>query len=352
MSSPKSTYPSLSPSRLFRLAAIVSIGLLGQLGVAQAQSTLAAVKARGSLACGVSQGLAGFSQSDASGRWSGFDVDFCRAIAAAIFDDPNKVSFKPLSAEARFDALKKGEIDVLSRNSTWTIGREAALGLKFTGVTYYDGQGFLVGREPAIMSPLDFSDVKICAQTGTTNRDNAIDFLTTNNVRHAIVEVGSPDDMIKAYQDGRCNVMTADTSQLHALQIRLAKPGASVILPDVISKEPLGPVVRQDDPQWFEIVKWTHFAMLGAEELGVSTKTLSAALGSAKPDVKRLIGTDGNYGEQIGLTKDWVARIVRAVGNYGESFERNVGTFSNLGIPRGLNQLWSRGGIQYAPPIR
>ena len=231
-------------------------------------------------------------------------------------------------------------------------GREAALGLKFAGVTYYDGQGFLVAREPAVVSPLDFSDVKICAQTGTTNRDNAADFLTTNNVKHAIVEVGSPDEMVKAYQDGRCNVMTADSSQLHALQIRLAKPGASVILPDVISKEPLGPVVRQDDPQWFEIVKWTHFAMLDAEELGVSAKTLPAAIVSAKPDVKRLVGTDGNYGEQIGLTKDWVVRIVRAVGNYGESFERNVGAFSSLGIPRGLNQLWSRGGIQYAPPVR
>ena len=339
-------------SRILRTATIASLALMAQFGAAQAQATLAAVKARGSLVCGVSQGLAGFSQADASGKWTGFDVDFCRAIAAAIFDDPGKVSFKALAADIRFDALKKGEIDVLSRNSTWTMGREAALGLKFTSVNYYDGQGFLVAREPAVMSPLDFADVKICAQTGTTNRDNAIDYLSTNNVKHAIVEVGSPDDMVKAYQDGRCNVMTADTSQLHALQIRLAKPGAAVILPDVISKEPLGPAVRQDDPQWFEIVKWTHFAMLDAEELGVSTKTLTAALASAKPDVKRLIGTDGNYGEQIGLTRDWVVRIVRAVGNYGESFERNVGTFSNLGIPRGLNQLWSRGGIQYAPPVR
>jgi general L-amino acid transport system substrate-binding protein len=339
-------------SRILRTATIASLALMAQFGAAQAQATLAAVKARGSLVCGVSQGLAGFSQADASGKWTGFDVDFCRAIAAAIFDDPGKVSFKALAADVRFDALKKGEIDILSRNSTWTMGREAALGLKFTSVNYYDGQGFLVAREPAVMSPLDFADVKICAQTGTTNRDNAIDYLSTNNVKHAIVEVGSPDDMVKAYQDGRCNVMTADTSQLHALQIRLAKPGAAVILPDVISKEPLGPAVRQDDPQWFEIVKWTHFAMLDAEELGVSTKTLTAALASAKPDVKRLIGTDGNYGEQIGLTRDWVVRIVRAVGNYGESFERNVGTFSNLGIPRGLNQLWSRGGIQYAPPVR
>jgi len=339
-------------SRILRCAAFASLGLLAQFGAAQAQATLSAVKARGALVCGVSQGLAGFSQADASGKWTGFDVDFCRAISAAIFDDPNKVTFKPLSAEARFDALKKGEIDVLSRNSTWTMGREAALGLKFTGVTYYDGQGFLVAREPAVMSPLELSDVKVCAQSGTTNKDNATDFLTTNNVKHAIVEVGSPDEMIKAYQDGRCTALTADTSQLHALQIRLAKPAAAVILPDVISKEPLGPVVRQDDPQWFEIVKWTHFAMLGAEELGVSTKTLPAALASAKPDVKRLVGTDGALGESIGLTKDWAARIVRAVGNYGENFERNVGTFSNLGIPRGLNQLWSRGGIQYAPPVR
>lgn len=338
--------------RIIRTAAIASLGLAASFGAAHAQATLSAVKARGSLTCGVSQGLAGFSQADASGKWSGFDVDFCRAIAAAIFDDPGKVSFKPLSAEARFDALKKGEIDILSRNSTWTMGREAALGLKFTGITYYDGQGFLVPREPAVMSPLELADVKVCAQAGTTNKDNAIDFLTTNNVKHGIVEVGSPDDMIKAYQDGRCNALTADTSQLHALQIRLAKPGAAVILPDVISKEPLGPAVRQDDPQWFEIVKWTHFAMLGAEELGVSTKTLPAALASAKPDVKRLVGTEGNLGEQIGLTKDWAARIVKAVGNYGESFERNVGTFSNLGIPRGMNQLWSRGGIQYAPPVR
>lgn len=339
-------------SRILRYVTIASLGLVAQIGAAHAQATLAAVKARGSLVCGVSQGLAGFSQADASGKWSGFDVDFCRAIAAAIFDDPNKVAFKPLAADARFDALRKGEIDILSRNSTWTMGREAALGLKFTGVTYYDGQGFLVAREPAVMSPLDFSDVKICAQTGTTNRDNAVDYLSTNNVKHAIVEVGSPDDMVKAYQDGRCNVLTADTSQLHALQVRLARPGAAVILPDVISKEPLGPVVRQDDPQWFEIVKWTHFAMLDAEELGVSTKTLASALASAKPDVRRLVGTDGAYGEQIGLTGDWVVRILRAVGNYGESFERNVGTFSNLGIPRGLNQLWSRGGIQYAPPVR
>lgn len=338
--------------RRFRLALAASCGLLLQLGAAQAQTTLGAVKARGALACGVSQGLAGFSLADASGKWSGFDVDFCRALAAAIFNDPDKVKFTPLSADARFDALKKGDIDVLSRNSTWTMGREAALGLTFAGVTYYDGQGFLVPREPAVNSPLDLSDVKVCVQSGTTNRDNAADYLTTNNVKHEIVEVASPDEMVAAYEKGRCTVLTADSSQLHALQLRFAKPGAAVILPDIISKEPLGPAVRQGDPQWFEIVKWTNFAMLNANELGVSSKTIDTALASKKPDVRRLVGNEGNFGEQIGLTKDWVVRIVRAIGNYGESFDRNVGASSSLGIPRGLNELWSRGGIQYAPPIR
>jgi general L-amino acid transport system substrate-binding protein len=338
--------------RFLGAAALVAGGLLIQAGAASAQATLKGVKERGALACGVSTGLAGFSIADANGKWSGFDVDFCRGLAAAIFGDPDKVKFTPLSAEARFDALKKGDIDVLARNSTWTMGREAALGLKFAGITYFDGQGFLLARAKNAASPLDFADVKICVQSGTTNRDNAVDYLTTNNVKHAIVEVASAADMIDAYQKGACDVLTSDVSQLHALQTKLARPGDSVILPDVISKEPLGPVVRENDPQWFEIVKWTNFAMLDAEELGVSSTSLDAALASKKPDVKRLVGTDGNFGEQIGLSRDWVVRIVKAVGNYGENFERNVGVKSNLGIPRNHNQLWTLGGIQYAPPIR
>lgn len=338
-------------SKLFRASlAVACLGLAP--GAASAQATLKAVKERGALNCGVSQGLPGFSNADAQGKWSGFDVDFCRGIAAAIFGDGDKVKFTPLSAEARFDALKKGEIDVLSRNSTWTMSREAALGLKFAGVTYYDGQGFMVPRSKNVLTPLDLSDVKVCVQAGTTNRDNAVDFLTTNNVSHAIVEVAGVGEMTDAYEKGRCDVMTTDMSQLHALHTRLAKRSDHQILPDVISKEPLGPVVRQDDPQWFEIVKWTHFAMLNAEELGVSSQNLEAALRSKKHDVKRLVGADGGLGAQIGLTDDWAVRIVKAVGNYGESFERNVGSRSPLGIPRGMNQLWSAGGIQYAPPVR
>ena len=332
--------------------ALVATCLATAPGAAHAQATLKAVKERGMLSCGVSQGLPGFSSADATGKWSGFDVDFCRAVAAAIFGDPDKVKFTPLSAEERFDALKKGDIDLLSRNSTWTMGREAALGLKFTGVTYYDGQGFLIPRAKNALSPLDLADVKVCAQAGTTNRDNAMDYLTGNNVKHEIVEVKSVEEMVDAYHKGRCDVLTTDMSQLHALHTKLNKRADHAILPDVISKEPLGPVVRQDDPQWFEIVKWTHFAMLDAEELGVTSKNIEAALASKKPDVKRLVGNDGAFGEQIGLTKDWVVRIVKATGNYGESFERNVGSHSSLGIPRGLNQLWNAGGIQYAPPVR
>ncbi len=338
-------------SKLFRASLAFACLSLAP-GAASAQATLKAVKERGALNCGVSQGLPGFSNADAQGKWSGFDVDFCRGIAAAIFGDGEKVKFTPLSAEARFDALKKGDIDVLSRNSTWTMSREAALGLKFAAVTYYDGQGFMVPRSKNALTPLDLSDVKVCVQAGTTNKDNAVDFLTTNNVSHAIVEVAGVAEMTDAYDKGRCDVMTTDVSQLHALHTKLAKRSDHQILPDVISKEPLGPVVRQDDPQWFEIVKWTHFAMLNAEELGVSSQNLEAALKSKKHDVKRLVGADGGLGAQIGLTNDWAVRIVKAVGNYGESFERNVGSRSPLGIPRGMNQLWSAGGIQYAPPVR
>ncbi len=332
--------------------ALAAACVLAAPSLASAQATLKAVKDRGELVCGVNQGLPGFGAQNDKGEWSGFDVDFCRAIAAAIFDDPKKVKFVPLSAEARFDALKRGDVDLLSRNSTWTMSREAGLGLKFAAVTYYDGQGFLVPRKKNALSPLDLADVKICVQTGTTNRDNSMDFLGGNNVKHDIVEVANVAEMIDAYHKGRCDVLSTDVSQLHALHTKIDKRHDHHILPDVISKEPLGPVVRENDPQWFEIVKWTHNAMLNAEELGVSSKSVSAALASKKPDVRRLVGNDGNYGEQIGLTKDWVVRIVKNVGNYGENFERNVGSKSPLGVPRGMNQLWNAGGIQYAPPIR
>ncbi len=314
--------------------------------------TLNKVKERGTLVCGVSQGLLGFAMPDRNGNWAGFDVDLCRAIAAAIFNDAGKVQFVPLDSPGRFGPLQAGEIDVLSRNSTWTLSREAELKLNFAAVTYYDGQGFLVRSGLNAMSALELGGKKVCVQSGTTTELNVADFFKANKMQYELVKHASAQDSLKAYDTGACDVLTSDVSQLHAERLQLTKPDEHVVLPDIISKEPLGPVVRQDDTQWFNLVKWTHFAMVNAEELGVSSLNIDEALRSAKPDVARLVGTDGNYGERLGLTKDWAARIVRLVGNYGEVFERNVGAESKLEIPRGVNQLWNAGGIQYAPPIR
>jgi general L-amino acid transport system substrate-binding protein len=321
-------------------------------GASAEGQTLKTVQDRGSLICGVNPGLEGFASKGADGQWSGFDVDFCRAVAAAIFNDPSKVQYVPLSASDRFDALKNKQIDVLSRNSTWTMGREGGNGVVFTGVTYYDGQAFLVPKSRNFQSALELDGSKICVQAGTTTEPNFVDFFETNHMKYETVHEASADDMIAAYQAGQCNVLTTDASGLFAMRQRLAKPGDSVILPDIISKEPLGPVVRQDDMQWFNIVKWVNFAMINAEELGVSSKTIDDALKSQKPSVKRLVGTEGDFGKPFGLTQDWAVRVIRGVGNYAEVFDRNVGAHSKLGIPRGLNELWSNGGIQYAPPIR
>lgn len=318
--------------------------------VAQGQ-TLKTVKDRGSLVCGVSQGLPGFSENDGKGKWTGFDVDFCRAVAAAIFDDPAKVTFVPLNAAERFDALKAGKIDILSRNSTWTLGREAE-GLTFAGVTYYDGQGFMVRRTRNVMTSMDLANVKICVQEGTTTELNLVDYFNQNGMRFEIVKAPGVEGLKKSYDEGKCDVLTADVSQLYALRLDLTKPNDHTILADVISKEPLGPVVRQGDEQWFNIVKWINFAMLNADELGVHNAKLADALKSEKADLKRLLGRDGDYGEKLGLTRDWVVRIVRHVGSYGDVFERNIGMKSKVMIPRGINHLWSAGGIQYAPPIR
>ena len=318
---------------------------------AEAQ-TLEAVKQRGALVCGVNPGLQGFAIADAQGAWSGLDVDFCRAVAAAIFNDPAKVKFTPLSAEERFEALRSGKVDVLVRNSTWTMTRETQYGLTFVGVNYYDGQGFLLRKEPQISSALELDGAKVCVQTGTTTIDNFEDYFKSNNLKYEVVGEASSADALKDYESGKCSVYTTDVSGLYAQRLLLARPVDHVILPDVISKEPLGPAVRQGDAQWQELVKWVLFAMINAEELGVSSKTLDSALKSSKPAVRRLLGAEGGFGKQIGLADDWAANVVRAVGNYGESYERNVGVKSKLGIPRGLNELWSMGGIQYAPPIR
>jgi general L-amino acid transport system substrate-binding protein len=332
-------------------AAVSAVAVVLAASVAPAD-TLSAVRARGALLCGVNEGLPGFSDVDERGQWSGFDVDFCHAIAAAVFNDPNKVRLIPLSAEARFQALRDGKIDVLSRNSTWTMGREVAYGLAFVGVTYYDGQGFMVPRATGVSSALELDGARVCVLSGTTTIDNLADFFSANHMTLQTVAVGSTDELIKDYDFGFCNVATSDLSQLYALRQRLARPRDNVILPDVISKEPLGPVVRQSDVNWIEIVRWVHFAMLNAEELGVSQRTLGKAMQSQKPEVMRLVGTEGNFGADLGLGDSWAVNVIRAVGNYGEVFDRNLGVHSPLAIPRGLNQLWSNGGIQYAPPIR
>ena len=331
------------------LAAAAALALAA--GLADAE-TLKTVQDRGKLVCGVSQGLAGFSIKDDKGEWSGFDVDFCRALAAAIFNDPSKVEFAPLSASERFDALKDKKIDVLSRNSTWTLGREEDANVVFAGVAYYDGQAFMTPKARKATSALELDGAKVCVQKGTTSEPNVKDFFEANHVNFEIVEGDTVADIVTNYLSGKCDVLTTDESQLFALRSQFPKPGDHAILPDVISKEPLGPVVRQDDMQWLNLVKWLNFALINAEELGVSSKTLDEALQSQKPAVKRLVGTDGDFGKALGVSNAWAANAVRAVGNYGEIFDRNVGAHTRLGIPRGLNELWDNGGIQYAPPIR
>lgn len=333
-------------------AAAATLALVLAPAAGAGAQTLDAVKARGTLVCGVSEGLPGFSAKDDKGTWKGFDVDFCRALAAAIFDDPGKVRYVPLDADRRFAALQAGEIDVLSRNSTWTLAREAELKIVFPATTYYDGQGFMVRRSLGAQSPLDFKDVKVCVREGTTNVRNATDWFRANDVQATLVPVANAREAAQGYDEGRCQVLTSDVSQLHAERAGLKTPADHVILPDVISKEPLGPAVRQGDDRWALLVKWVHFAMLNAEELGVTGQTLDRARTSEKPEIKRLVGTDGDLGGQLGLSRDWVVRIVRHVGTYGDVFERNVGSATPLGIPRGLNHLWTTGGIQYAPPLQ
>jgi len=333
-----------------RFVAVLACIVLGATAVPA--QTLKSVKDRGRLICGVSQGLLGFSAPGEQGQWVGFDVDFCRALAAAIFNDPSKVAYVPLSANERFTALQSKSIDVLSRNSTWTLGREAELAIVFAATTYYDGQGFMVPKALNIDSAPELADKTICTQSGTTSEANLADFFRNNRVNYKVSTFATAEEALNAYGGGRCDAFSSDVSQLHALRLTLRAPADHVVLPDVISKEPLGPCVRQDDPQWQNIVKWTHFAMVNAEELGVNRGNIDDAMKSQRPDIRRLLGLEGNYGEQLGLTGDWVVRIIRQVGNYDEVYERNVGAASKLAIPRGINSLWDRGGIQYAPPIR
>jgi len=315
-------------------------------------ATLDDVKQRDSLTCGVNPSLAGFSAQDADGKWVGFDIDFCRAVAAAIFGDPEKVEYIPVSTADRFDALASGKFDLLSRNSTWTMQREAGLGLTFVGVTYYDGQGFMLPRSKGVFSSLELDGSKVCVQAETTTAPNLADYFEANNMAYEEVLTESASETLQTYKDSGCDVVTSDISQLYAERLSLPNKDDHLILPDAISKEPLGPVVRQDDPAWATLVKWVLFSLVNAEELGVGLDTIDEALGSDKPAVKRLVGNQGSFGEEIGLSNSWAADVLRTVGNYGDIYKRNLGTDSELGIPRGLNQLWSLGGIMYAPPIR
>ena len=331
------------------LGAAMMLGVSVAAGSAQ---TLKKVQDRGSLMCGVSQGLPGFSNPDDKGNWTGFDVDVCRAIAAAIFNDASKVKFLPLSAKDRFTALQSGEIDVLSRNSTWTSSRDASLGILFTAVNYYDGQGFMVRKSLKVNSALELNGASMCTQTGTTTELNLADYFRANRMKLKSVTFAQLDEALKAYDTGRCDSFTTDVSQLYSVRLKLAKPDDHVVLPEIISKEPLSPFVRQGDDQWFNIVRWVHYAMLNAEELNINSGNVDEQLKSDNPEIKRLLGSEQNFGEQFGLTKDWAYRIIKLVGNYGEVFDKNLGVSSPLKITRGLNALWTKGGIQYGPPVR
>ncbi|QEQ98420.1 amino acid ABC transporter substrate-binding protein [Neptunomonas concharum] len=330
-------------------AAILSVGFAGH---AMAEGTLDAVKARGVIQCGVSTGLPGFSNPDDKGNWKGLDVDMCRAVAAATLGDATKVKYIPLTAKERFTALQSGEIDILPRNTTWTQTRDTQLGLNFAGVNYYDGQGFMVSKNLGVKSAKELDGAAVCIQAGTTTELNLADYFRLNGMSYSPVVFDTSDQTVKGFESGRCDVLTSDQSQLYALRIKLEKPDAAMVLPEVISKEPLGPVVRQGDDQWFNIVKWTHNAMLNAEELGVTSANAEEMKKSRDPNVRRLIGLEGPKGNGLGLNDDWAYQVVKQVGNYGESFDRNVGEGSPLKVSRGINALWSNGGLQYAPPMR
>ncbi|MBB3140430.1 amino acid ABC transporter substrate-binding protein [Halomonas organivorans] len=332
----------------------LSVAILG-LGMATtaSASTLDEVKERGNLRCGVNVGLSGFSSPDENGTWQGLDVQTCRAVSSAIFGDPEKVVFTPLTAKERFTALQSGEIDVLSRNTTWTATRDNSLGLNFTTTTFYDGQGFMVAKDLGIESLEDLNGASICIQSGTTHELNLADYFPAKGIDINTVTFDTPDQTAQGFASGRCDVLTSDTSQLSALRLQLPDPDSVEILTELISKEPLGPVVRQGDDQWLDIVKWTVFAMVNAEELGVNSDNVEEMQQNPpNPQVARLLGDDGNYGEQMGLENDWAYDIIAQVGNYGEVFSATVGEDSPLAIGRGMNALWNEGGILYAPPIR
>ncbi|HEY8252070.1 MAG TPA: amino acid ABC transporter substrate-binding protein [Burkholderiales bacterium] len=326
------------------------VAVLATPAFAQQQSTLDTVRSKGFVQCGVNTGLAGFSQPDSKGVWKGIDVDVCRGVAAAVFGDSSKVRYTPLTAQQRFTALQSGEVDILARNTTWTITRDTSLGLNFVGVNYYDGQGFMVHRKLNVKSAKQLNGATVCVQPGTTTELNLSDYFRANKMSFKPVVIEKMEEVLNAYFAGRCDVYTTDHSGLISTRAsRAPKPEEHIILPEIISKEPLGPAVRHGDDRWFDVVKWTMFAMLEAEEMGISSKNIDSQAGSQNPTVQRFVGASGDIGKMLGIDNKWSFNIIKQVGNYGESFDANL---KPLGFERGLNRLWNQGGLMYAPPIR
>ena len=344
----------LKTVKKYGLAALAAATLALGAAPAYAGKTIDAIKARGQLVCGVNTGLAGFSQADSSGNWSGFDVDFCRAIAASLLGDATKVKWVPLVAAQRFAALQSGEVDILSRNTTWTLTRDASLGLSFTGVTYYDGQGFMVPVKGKMKSAKQLKNATVCVQSGTTTEKNLTDYSKSNNLNIKPVVFEKLEAATGAYFSGRCQAYTTDASGLASTRNKEAKnPAEHLILPELISKEPLGPVVRRGDDEFFAIARWVIFGLIEAEEYGITMTNVDAMQRDSKdPVVGRLLGSTEDTGKLLGLDKEWLVRAIKATGNYGEIFERNVGPKTALALPRGTNNLWSKGGLIYAPPVR
>ena len=341
---------SLHPMIPAALVAVVGLGLAQS---AHAGKTLDAIKSRGQVVCGVNTSAPGFSAADSQGKWTGLDVDFCRAVAAATLGDANKVKYVPLNSQQRFASLQAGEIDVLSRNSTWTLTRDASLGVVFTGINYFDGQGFMVPKKLKIDSIKKANGATVCVQAGTTSEKNVADYFGAHGMKYKSVVFDTAEAITSAFFAGRCQVYTTDMSDLAGARTNAPKPDDYVILPQVISKEPLGPSVRRGDDEWFQIVRWTLFAMLEAEEDGLTQANVDQQKASSKdPQVQRFLGVNEDTGKLLGLDAQWAYRIVKQVGNYGESFERNLGPKSAVGLPRGVNNLWNKGGLMYAPPIR
>jgi len=331
------------------MIALLAMTLSGSAAMAQ---TLEIVKQRGKMECGIHPGTIGFSTADEAKHWSGFDVDYCRAVAAAALGSADSVNFIPLNSKSRFTALQSGEVDLLSRRSTWTMTRDTSLGLSFAAINFYDGQGFMVRRSLGVSSALDLAGSSVCATTGTTTELNLADFFRKNRMNYEIVSFEVSDEVLSAYDTKRCDVYTSDVSGVYANRLKMSNPDEHVVLPEVISKEPLALAVRQGDDIWFNIVKWVHFALVNAEELGVSQSNVDEMRQSNSPEIRRLLGIEGSFGENIGLDNNWAYRAIKQVGNYEEIYRRNLGVDSRVKIDRQLNRLWTDGGLMYAPPIR